>query len=159
MKREFCATVYIIEDDKFLLIFHRKLQKWLPPGGHVDPNETPPDCAKREAFEETGLHVKLLKQENLWIEDWNANSFERPFMCLLEEIPQYGEQPAHQHMDMVYVGTPVGGTIKRNESEIEDIKWFTLDEIQRLDEGTEIYSETKNSVREIATIYQNINVR
>ena len=57
MKRQFTATVYILEKDKVLLIHHRKLQKWLPPGGHMDPNETPAEAACREAFEETGLKI------------------------------------------------------------------------------------------------------
>ncbi|MEC7840120.1 MAG: NUDIX domain-containing protein [Chlamydiota bacterium] len=153
MKRQFCATTYIIKEEKFLLIFHRKLQKWLPPGGHVEPNETPPECAKREALEETGLVIEILKQENIWVEDWNANSFERPFMCMLEEIPEYGKEPAHQHMDMVYVGTPVGGKLKHNEGEVDDIRWFTLDEIERLQEDVEIYAETKKSTREISKNY------
>ncbi len=42
------------------LIFHRKLKKWLPPGGHIDPNEMPSETAIREAFEETGLEIELI---------------------------------------------------------------------------------------------------
>jgi ADP-ribose pyrophosphatase YjhB (NUDIX family) len=31
-----------------LLVYHRKLAMWLPPGGHVEPNELPDDAAVRE---------------------------------------------------------------------------------------------------------------
>jgi len=66
---------------------HPKLKKWLPPGGHVEENESPPEAATREVKEETGLEITFIKQENIWIEKWNAKSFERPFLCLTEEIP------------------------------------------------------------------------
>ena len=63
MRRQFTATVYILHEFKVLLIFHRKLFKWLPPGGHVDENELPSDTAIREAREETGLEIELVSQE------------------------------------------------------------------------------------------------
>ena len=86
MERQFTATVYIIEAQRTLLIYHRKLQKWLPPGGHLEANETPPEAARREALEETGMEITFMMQENVWIDRWNARSFERPYLCLLEDI-------------------------------------------------------------------------
>lgn len=148
MERQFCATAYIIENNKTLLIFHKKLRKWLPPGGHIDSNETPPEAAKREAKEETGLEIEFIKQENLWINDWNASSFERPFMCLLEEIPQYKDQPSHQHMDFIYVAYPVSKNLKQNELETEGLRWFSLDEIENLN-SDDIFSETTETIRVI----------
>lgn len=41
-----------------VLHVHRKLGKWLQPGGHVDAGEAPWDAACREAAEETGLPVR-----------------------------------------------------------------------------------------------------
>ncbi len=154
MERHFCATVYIIEENKVLLIFHRKLQKWLPPGGHLDPNETPPDGAKREVREETGLEVDFFSHENISIQDVNATSFERPFMCLLENIPAYGNQPAHQHMDFIYIARPIGGTISYNSNETEGIRWFTYEEIEREISEKLIYSETKQSIKKIFELYR-----
>ena len=88
MERQFTATVYILNEERVLLIQHRKLGKWLPPGGHIDPNETPPEAAKREVLEETGLEVELIQQENVWINSWNANSFERPLHVLTRRNPR-----------------------------------------------------------------------
>ncbi|MFE3643390.1 NUDIX hydrolase [Streptomyces sp. NPDC059169] len=42
-----------------LLVKHR-WRGWVPPGGKVDPGETPREAARRELFEETGVQVELL---------------------------------------------------------------------------------------------------
>ncbi len=149
MNREFTTAVYIIENERALLIFHRKLQKWLPPGGHIDPNETPPEAAVREALEETGLHVELTRQENIWVEHWNAKSFERPYMCLLEEIPEHKGVPAHQHIDMVYIARPVKGTLLENPEETAGLRWFSWEEIEALESDIDIYKETQEVLKSI----------
>ena len=149
MLRQFTATVYIVENDRVLLIFHRKMQKWLPPGGHLEPNELPHEAAKREALEETGIQVELNLQENIWVERWNATSIPRPYMCLLEEIPPFGDQPAHQHIDFIYVGKPVGGTEIENRKETDGLKWFTAEEIEALESDIDIFEETRSSIKKI----------
>lgn len=147
MKREFTSTVYILENDKVLLIFHKKLQKWLPPGGHIDPNETPPEAARREAFEETGLHISIIPQENIWVDNWNAKSIERPYLCLLEEIPEHNGVPAHQHIDMVFLARPLEGKLIENPEETDGLRWFSWDEVEALTSDQEIFAETKAVVK------------
>lgn len=147
LERQFTASVYIIDQEKVLLIYHKKLKKWLPPGGHLDPNEIPPECAKREAKEETGLDVEIISQENIWIDRWNAKSFERPFLCLLEEIPEHNGVAAHQHLDMVYLAYKIGGNEEENLFETDGMRWFNLDEIEKLQSNIEIFDETKDVLR------------
>ena len=142
MQRQFTSTCYIVKDDKFLLIYHKKFQKWLPPGGHAEENELPTETSRREVKEETGLDIEFLRQENLWIDDWNATSFERPFLCLLENIEASKKGPAHQHIDFVYVARPIGGT------QI-DGKWFTLEEIEAFETHKEIFADTQKAARAI----------
>ena len=149
MERHFTASVYIIEKDKVLLLYHRKLGKWLQPGGHVEENETPPECAKREALEETGLEIEFLKQENLWINSLNSNSFERPFLCLLENIPPHGTSPTHQHVDFIYVARPLSRELLPQETQEERLHWFSWDEIADLKAGTEIYQETQQTIKHL----------
>lgn len=141
--RQMTATVYILHQEKVLLIFHKKLQKWLPPGGHLLPNELPPEGAVREVEEETGLKVQLISQENVWIEPrFNGKSFERPYMCLLEHIPEYKGQPAHEHVDFIYIASPIGGTLKRNDEETDGLRWFSLNELDHLEKDVDIFEET-----------------
>lgn len=151
MERQFTASVYILHEQRVLLIFHRKLNKWLPPGGHLEANETPIEAVKREAYEETGLRIALIPQENVWVNCWNANSFERPFLCLLEEIPAHGAQAAHQHIDFVYIATVAGGQMLDNVAGEEKMRWFTFQEIQDLVPDQEIFQETQQVIQAIVS--------
>ncbi len=149
MIRQFTATVYVLQEKQVLLHFHKKMGKWLPPGGHLEENETPPECAIREALEETGLHVELIRDENLWVDCWNASSFERPFLCLLENIPPYKDQPAHQHVDFIYLGRPAGGSLDPEAIAQTQLRWFTLDEVLALKTDEEIFGETQQTIQSI----------
>ena len=146
MEKHFTATAYVIDQGKILLLMHPKLKKWLPPGGHVELNETPPECAKREALEETGLEIELVQQENLWLNFWNASSIERPSLCLLENIPAFGDKPAHQHIDMIYLAKPLRGTL------LQGVRWFSLEEVETLIDDQEIFAETKTTIRHLLTV-------
>lgn len=128
MERQFTATVYIFEGSKVLLHRHEKLGKWLPPGGHLELNETPPEAARREVREETGLEIAFIEQENLKIDAYNGVSFERPFLCLLENIPAHKDKPAHQHMDMIYLARPL-----EMKEDLRGFRWFSYEELQDLE--------------------------
>ena len=143
MERQFVSTCYLIDKEKFLLLFHHKHQKWLPPGGHLERGETPPEAARREVLEETGLEIEFLLEENLWVEEWNARSIERPFSCLLEQIPARAGEPAHEHIDFIYVAQPTGGTLT-------DGRWFSLDEVEALKTHEEVFFDTQETIRQIA---------
>jgi 8-oxo-dGTP diphosphatase len=45
---------------RLLLVDHRNAGLWLPPGGHVEPEEHPQDTARREAWEELGMHAEFM---------------------------------------------------------------------------------------------------
>ena len=68
---------YIVNDDKLLLIHHKKLNKWLPVGGHLKPNETPDEGLRREVKEEVGLDIEFLQYPEL--RRGNNHEFALPF--------------------------------------------------------------------------------
>ncbi len=58
-----CQVAIIDEQDRLLLIRHQHHADlhtyWLLPGGGLEIGETDEQCAAREAFEETGLQVRV----------------------------------------------------------------------------------------------------
>ena len=105
MKRHFTSTSFVLHpsEDKVLLHWHEKVMAWLPPGGHVEENETPVDTAIRETFEESGLNIEIidydLERKNRHFID--VKEIIPPYTILLEKIndPKNGE---HIHIDMIY---------------------------------------------------------
>ncbi|MFA6915218.1 MAG: NUDIX domain-containing protein [Parachlamydiales bacterium] len=149
MKKQFTATVYILDQGQVLLIYHKKLGKWLPPGGHLELNELPHEGAIREAKEETGLDVELILQENLWVDRWNAKSIPRPYFCMIEEIAARADEPAHQHIDLLYIAKPLHKELVHNHAETSGLRWFNAAEIAVLKGDEEIFIETQETIRHL----------
>ncbi len=49
------SAIVLAQAGRVLLHRHKRLGRWLQPGGHVEPGEAPWDAAVRETQEETGL--------------------------------------------------------------------------------------------------------
>lgn len=145
LKRHFTVTCYLIEENRVLLLHHPKHKKWLPPGGHLLENELPTEGVMREVVEETGLQIELLSDDQIWIEEWNAKSILRPYLCLVEKIPSFADQDAHEHIDLIYIGRPIGGVL------LEDplLRWFTLQEVFALQRDREIFFETQKTIEHL----------
>lgn len=54
-------------EKKLLLVDHKNARLWLPPGGHVEPNEHPKETVKREVKEELGIEADFLLEQPLFL--------------------------------------------------------------------------------------------
>jgi 8-oxo-dGTP pyrophosphatase MutT (NUDIX family) len=52
------ASAIVVGTRGTVLHLHKRLGRWMQPGGHIDAGEAPPDAARREATEELGLSVE-----------------------------------------------------------------------------------------------------
>jgi ADP-ribose pyrophosphatase YjhB (NUDIX family) len=117
--RDFTATTFVVYEGCTLLLHHRKLGKWFPPGGHIDPYELPDQAAIREVREESGLEVELIAQGGRL---GHVQVLPQPYCILLEDIG-----PGHQHIDLIYFARVCGGSLAHAEREAYAARWFTWD--------------------------------
>ena len=99
-RRHFTATGFVVDGDRVLLHWHRKVKAWLPPGGHIHPGEDPVQAVLREISEETGLSAQVVPTGPLLELDY-PEQVPAPVVIMVEDIhdPVDGY---HQHIDMIY---------------------------------------------------------
>ena len=106
MEKHFAVSGFVVNPSvtKLLMVHHKKLDTWVIPGGHLEPNELPHEGAQREIKEETGVSVVVMNGSVM-----ETTSGEKevqlpcPFLVLQEFIPEKGDKPAHYHVDLVYI--------------------------------------------------------
>jgi len=108
------TAIIIFPSNKILLIKRRTapfIGYWALPGGRVDPGETVEQAIVREVKEETGLDAAIVRK-----------------------IGEYHEQGVqggaeYDYYPACFLVNDVGGEIRKQESEIEESKLFSLDEV------------------------------
>jgi ADP-ribose pyrophosphatase YjhB (NUDIX family) len=119
--RDFTATTFVVQHGTTLLLLHRKLKKWFPPGGHIDPNELPHIAAQREVREETGLDIELLSSEQ---QLGDVRVLPQPYCILLENITL-----GHQHIDLIYFARVRAGSLAISQREADAARWLNWEQL------------------------------
>lgn len=126
MKTDLVVAGYLIHDGKLLLIHHRKLDKWIPPGGHIDENETPDHALAREFREELNLDIRLLTTDAIPEEGNMKARLAVPFHVNVHSVGD------HDHCCFFYVCAPKNPEeIKINKDELNDFGWFSEEELEQ----------------------------
>ena len=124
MKTDLVVSGYLIENDKVLLIDHKKLNLWLPPGGHIDPNETPDQALIREFKEETNLDIEILNKDYTLPKGNTKEVSALPFHINVHSVGD------HDHCCFYYIcRAKNSNNIKIEKSELNDFRWFSKEEL------------------------------
>lgn len=114
-----CSGFVVNQDfSKAVLVHHNKLQRWLQPFGHMDPNEYPGQAAAREVLEETGLTDIMIWPPGLIDID-------------IHKIPEneIKREPEHLHYDLRYLFVANDESLSPDLNEVSNAVWLTLDKI------------------------------
>ena len=142
LTRDWAATTFVVQAGRTLLLHHRKLDRWLPPGGHIDPAELPDVAALREVREETGLEVALL---DAGAPIGKVRRLAQPLCILLETIG-----PEHEHIDLIYVARVTGGDLRHAEREVRDWRWYTAAELDAPEVAEDVRQLAREALRLVA---------
>ena len=114
------ASAWVLSSgrDKTLLTHHKKLNRWLQLGGHIENDQTIQQAACREAFEESGIEQLELVQQSLFDLD-------------VHKIPERGDTPAHYHYDMRFLLLSKTMNFTMSD-ESNDLAWVPLTELAEL---------------------------
>ncbi len=125
-KVDFTVAIFVVRDGKVLLIHHRKLDKWLPLGGHIELDEDPEQAALREAREESGLEVELLGERPPTTEP-GTRALIAPRFLDIHRI-----SATHEHIGMIYWARPRNGTVTLAAGEHHHIRWCAPEDLDAL---------------------------
>lgn len=125
-KIDFTVAIFVVQDGKVLVVHHRKLNRWLPLGGHIELDEDPEIAALREAEEESGLKVELIGERPPTTGPGTRALIAPRFL----DIHRINE--AHEHIGMIYWARPSAGQVTLAPSEHLDIRWVSSDDLDGL---------------------------
>lgn len=151
MIRHNTATGFVVHGDATLLHWHHRVQAWLPPGGHVEPNEDPVQAVLREVREETGLSVEVVPAQGQEMRFATVQRIEAPRTILIEDVHDE-KVGAHQHIDMIYYTRVItdGGNSDARPEAPAGWRWVTAQELRectQLENASGVHEAPPDDVR------------
>lgn len=134
---DFTVAIFVVHAGKVLVIHHKKLDRWLPLGGHIELDEDPEQAALRETLEESGLEVELIGERPPTTGPGTRALIAPRFL----DIHRINE--THEHIGMIYFARPKIGQGKAGQgkagqvtlapAEHHQIRWCDSQELDALE--------------------------
>ena len=141
------------EQPKILLHMHKKFNKLLQPGGHVELHENPWQAIAHELLEETGYRLDqldVLQPVGMLTELPGETIHPIPCIVNTHEIDNGGVP--HHHTDSAYAFVTTSEPLRVPASgESTDLRWLSLADIDALPRSS-LYDDTRILCRHIVTV-------
>lgn len=138
--REFLSTVFVVRNGKVLMTWNKKVNNWIPIGGHIEQNELPCSSVIREAKEESGLDIDVISpfdmsemrgisehaQKPLVFGKSKTANLVQPVHIHLDHIKE-----DHKHINLIYFGIVKSGECFKIDDEGKELKWFSKEELEK----------------------------
>lgn len=117
--KEICPGVAIVifnEKEEVLLQKRADVNLWGIPSGHVEPGETVTEAGIREMFEETGLHIEILRLIGVYS---NPKS----------QVFKYPDGRITHFVTCCFQAKVIGGKISTSSPETLEVKFFSINKL------------------------------
>jgi 8-oxo-dGTP pyrophosphatase MutT (NUDIX family) len=130
----FTASAWIVNPNskEVLLLHHKKLNKWLQPGGHADGETNLETVARKEVKEEAALDDLQLIEDGIFDID-------------IHLIPENKGIPQHEHFDVRFAYFCTDKKQTRINDESNDFYWVKIDRVAALTEEPSILRMAEKS--------------
>lgn len=139
--QHFTASAVVIHRGHILLVHHKRIGAWLPPGGHIEQYEMPHEAAVRETLEETGIAV-CIKSPPV-PQTGRADAFFMPSPLCLHAVRAVEKGEELYHLDLAYlcqvVDAQADGYIELSASDelpvpgsgpdVKEARWVALEDL------------------------------
>ena len=147
--KEATATVFVfrrLEDEvwRVAMVWHPRVAGWLPPGGHVEPDESAAEAAVREVAEEVGCRVRLVGGPATPLpEGFPHDPVVAPWWIVeMAASPDNHTAERHVHVDHVFLAL-FDGDVAPPETRV---RWFSAEELA---EGAEVAEDSRLQAKEL----------
>lgn len=125
---DFTVEAYIVYENSVLFIHHKKLNRWLTIGGHIELDENPEEALFREIEEECGIQKDQL---TVLSDKPTENSQTQEFLYTPNLLDIHKISDTHSHVGIKYFIKSSTNELKLAELEHNDILWLTEDELTK----------------------------
>jgi 8-oxo-dGTP diphosphatase len=138
LPHHFTASGLVVCGEYILLVHHKRIGGWVPPGGHIEPDELPEQTVIREILEETGVTVEILSEPIPTTGDSEAF-----FLCVplyLQSVLAIEGGERFFHVDLAFLCRPAAGNaldadglpVLTSNEEVKASRWIKLDQVKTL---------------------------
>lgn len=129
--RKIVRTFLKNKEWKFLMVKHKWKNYWSLPGGGLEDGESLQQAIKRECMEELNLKIKIIWNK-IWLDIEHVKELPSPICSYKIEYNEFNWKKV-KRLEYIFLSEIKSGEISLQKSEIDEYKFFTLDEILLLE--------------------------